>query len=91
MHRAIDAIYEHGSFRPINRELLSIPEGQRVRITVEDGNATVEDGDLTVEVGDPESLRTALSVYDGLSDDDIDEIEKIALDRSKFFGSGKGN
>ncbi len=73
MQRAIDAIFENGRFRPVHRELLAIPEGQRVRITVDDG--------------DPVSLQLAMSVYDGLSDDDIDEIEKIALDRSVFFGS----
>jgi len=26
-----------------------------------------------------------MSVYDGLSDDDVNEIEKIALDRNVFF------
>ena len=77
MQRAIDAIFENGMFRPVHRELLAIPEGQRVRITVDDG--------------DPESHRLAMSVYDGLSDDDINEIEKIAVDRSKFFNSGSEN
>ena len=77
MQRAIDAIFENGMFRPVHRELLAIPEGRRVRITVDDG--------------DPESLRLAMSVYDGLSDDDINEIEKIAVDRSKFFNSRSGN
>ena len=32
---------------------------------------------------DPLSL--AAKVYEGLSDQEIDEIEKIALDRSHFF------
>ncbi len=77
MQHAIDAIFENGTFRPIHRELLAIPEGQRVRITVDDG--------------DPESLRLALSVYDGLSDDDIDEIEQIALERRTFFGTRSEN
>ena len=77
MQHAIDAIFENGTFRPIHRELLAIPEGQRVRITVDDG--------------DPESLRLALSVYEGLSDDDIDEIEQIALERRTFFGSRSEN
>ena len=77
MQHAIDAIFENGTFRPIHRELLAIPEGQRVRITVDDG--------------DPESLRLALSVYEGISDDDIDEIEQIALERRTFFGSRSEN
>lgn len=73
MHHAIDAIYENGSFRPIHRERLAITEGQRVRITIDDR-------------GDPEALRLATSVYDGLSDNDIEEIEGIALARGNFFG-----
>ena len=73
MQLAIDAIYENGMFRPIRRERLAITEGKRVRITVDDG-------------GDPEALRLAASVYDGLSDSEIAEIEKIALDRRSFFG-----
>jgi predicted DNA-binding antitoxin AbrB/MazE fold protein len=73
MQRAIDAIYENGIFRPIRRERLAIAEGKRVRITVDDE-------------GDPEVLRLAVSVYDGLSDGEITEIEGIALDRRSFFG-----
>ncbi len=72
MQRAIDAIYENGTFRPIRREWFAITEGQRVRITVDDE-------------GDPEALRLAMSVYDGLSDSDIAEIEGTALDRGSFF------
>ena len=73
MKLAIDAIFENGTFRPVHRELLVMDEGQRVRITIEDS--------------DPESLLLALSVYDGLSNAEIDEVEKIALDRTSFFGS----
>ncbi len=75
MKQAIDAIYENGTFRPVQRDAVSIPDGQRVRITVDDGC-------------EPESLRLAASVYDGLSDEDIDEVERIALDRTSFFGAG---
>jgi len=73
MQHAIDAIYENGMFRPLHRERLAITEGKRVRITVDDE-------------GDPEALRLAVSVYDGLSDGEITEIEGIALDRRSFFG-----
>lgn len=75
MKHAIDAIYENGVFRPLQQPPVAIADGQRVRITVDD----------TCE---PEPLRLAMSVYDGLSDDDIDEIERIALDRGNFFGTG---
>jgi len=74
MKQAIDAIYENGAFRPIQRGALAITDGQRVRITVDDGC-------------EPEALRLAMTVYDGLSDNDIDEIEQIALDRRTFFGT----
>jgi PHD/YefM family antitoxin component YafN of YafNO toxin-antitoxin module len=32
-----------------------------------------------------EILRLAAQVYEGLSPDDVDEIERLALDRSHFF------
>ncbi|MCH8044297.1 MAG: antitoxin family protein [Planctomycetes bacterium] len=72
MKHAIEAIYENGAFRPIQRDAVAIPDGQRVKITVDDGC-------------EPEALRLAMNVYDGLSDRDIDEIEQIALDRGNFF------
>ncbi len=68
MKHAMDAIYENGTFRPIQREVIAIAEGQRVRITVDDE-------------GEPQALRLAVSVYDGQSENDIREIEEIALDR----------
>ena len=73
MPHTIDAIYENGVFRPVHREVLAISDGQRVRLTV-------------INQGDADSLQLAMSVYDGLSDNDISEIEGIALDRSSFFG-----
>ena len=32
-----------------------------------------------------EIMKLAEKIYEGLSDEDIEEIEKIALDRSNFF------
>ncbi|MGI8884019.1 MAG: AbrB/MazE/SpoVT family DNA-binding domain-containing protein [Pyrinomonadaceae bacterium] len=32
-----------------------------------------------------EILKLAENIYEGLSEEDIEEIEKIALDRSNFF------
>ena len=74
MKHSIDAVYENGVFRPLQRDAVVVPNGQRVRITVDDER-------------EPEALRLAISVYDGLSDKDLDEIEQIALDRSRFFGT----
>lgn len=73
MKLAIDAIYENGIFRPIRLDPVDIAEGQRVRITVDDS-------------AQPEALRLATNVYEGLPPGDIDEIERIALDRGSFFG-----
>jgi len=74
MKRLIDAVYENGTFRPLEPGGVDIPDGQRVRITIE-GEA------------EPEALRLATGVYEGLSQKQIDEIERIAVDRSNFFGT----
>ena len=39
MKHAIDAIYENGAFRPVQRDAVTIADGQRVRITVDDETA----------------------------------------------------
>ena len=73
MPYAIDAIYENGVFRPVQDQTLGISEGQRVRLTIADEMV-------------PDALQLATSVYEGLAENDIDEIEQIALDRKSFFG-----
>ncbi len=73
MKQTIDAIFEDGTFKPVDPIDLAVPEGQRVRLTVE-----------TPEL--PQAvLELATHVYEGLSDAEIDAIEEIALDRSLFF------
>jgi len=74
MKQTIDAIYENGALRPLQADSVGMFEGQRVRIIISD------------EI-EPEALRLATHVYDGLSDHQIDEIERIALERSNFFGT----
>jgi hypothetical protein len=37
---------------------------------------------------EPEALQLAISVYNGLGEKEIDEIEQIALDRGNFFRAG---
>ena len=78
MKQTIDAVYENGALRPLQAGALVMPEGQRVRITIND------------EV-EPEALRLATHVYDGLSDEEVNEIERIALDRNDFFGTKSGD
>lgn len=72
----IAAVYENGVFRPLYPVDGSISEGQQVDIVVRPGAK----GTLTPD----EILALAAKVYDGLSDEEIKEIEKIALDRSNW-------
>jgi predicted DNA-binding antitoxin AbrB/MazE fold protein len=74
MGQPIDAVYEKGAFRPLASEDLRLAEGQRVRLIVD---ASIED--------DEDVLSLAARVYEGLSDQEIDEIENIALNRSPVF------
>ena len=76
MKQTVDAVYEKGVFKPLKSPKL--PEGQHVRLEIETPPAKRSD-DL---------LELAAKVYEGLSDKQIDEIEKIALDRRDFFGDG---
>ena len=73
MTRSLDAIYENGIFRPLSAQPLAIADGQRVRITVDDQS-------------EPTPLQQLARVYEGLSNPEIDAIERIAGDRSNFFG-----
>ena len=72
MTQTIEAIYEDGIFRPLDPASLNISNGQRVQIVV------VRDNE------DP--LKEITSILDGLSPEEIEEFERIALDRSNFFG-----
>ena len=70
----LEAIYENGVFRPL--KLPKITEGQQVRLIVEE----------TSRMRTEDILNLAAQVYQGLSEEEIAEIEKIALDRRNFFG-----
>jgi predicted DNA-binding antitoxin AbrB/MazE fold protein len=70
----LEAVYENGVFRPL--KLPKITEGQQVRLIVEE----------TSRMRTEDILNLAAQVYQGLSEEEIAEIEKIALDRRNFFG-----
>jgi len=70
--QVVDAVFENGVFRPLTPLPAPPAEGQQVRITV--------DGVLSPA----EMTKLATSVFEGLSDEEMDEIEEIALDRSFF-------
>lgn len=72
MKLAIDAIYENGSFRPIQQDQIRLNEGAHVRLIVD-------------EPAIPEILKLASEVYAGMSPAEIDEIERIACERGGFF------
>ena len=78
MTQTIEAVYQNGMFRPLSPVSEEISEGKKVEITIDDKKLSPE-----------EMLELASQVYEGLSEEDIDEIEKIALDRSNFFGDKK--
>lgn len=75
MKATVDAIFEDGIFKPVERP--EIPDGEHVQLTVESA--------ARPEHEDP--LELAARVYRGLQPEEIDEIERIALDRSQFFTS----
>lgn len=74
MTQIIDAVYEKGVFRPL--ELVTLADGQKVKLSVEAAEGAPSPAEI---------LGLAAKVYEGLSEDEIGEIEAIALDRSSFF------
>ncbi len=73
--QTMEAVYEHGIFRPIQPSEVTLHDGQRVRIVIE------------TEVAADDILALATSVFDGLSEEDVDAIETIAQRRDHFFGN----
>lgn len=76
MTQTIEAIYQNGMFKPLGPVSKDLSDGEKVKLVVE----TEEENPI---------MKLAENFYDGLSEEDIDEIEKIALDRSNFFGDRK--
>jgi len=74
MTQTLDAVFKDGSFKPLNNGSLPFAEGQRVKLTVE--TPTETQGDL---------IKLAAQVYDGLTEEEVNEVERLALDRSSFF------
>jgi len=70
--QTIEAIFENDVFRPLAPINDSITEGQHVHLTI----AMLE------SQNDP--LEMLRNIYAGLSEAEIDEIERIMLDRSNW-------
>ena len=73
MEQVVDAIYENGVFTPL--ESLDLPERQRLLITIR--LPATEDPD--------QALKAWQQVYEGLSEQEVAEIESISLDRDHFM------
>ncbi len=78
MTQKVKAIYENGIFKPITSVSEIFSDGETVELIIKDKKLSPE-----------EILELAGQVYEGLSEEDINDIEKIALDRSNFFGDRK--
>ena len=74
MTQTLDAVFEDGGFKPVDSASLPFSEGQRVKLTVEVPSETEDN-----------SVELAGRVYEGLSEGDISEIERLALNRGNFF------
>ena len=74
MTETVEAIYKNGNLTLLNP--ISLNDGQKVKITIE-----VE----TKSESNP-IIKLAENFYEGLSDADVEEIERVILDRSNFFG-----
>ncbi|MBI3948511.1 MAG: antitoxin family protein [Armatimonadetes bacterium] len=74
MSVTIEAVYERGLFRPL--QPVALPEGQRVSVTVPAGAMSLAEAQA--------HLAKWHRVYEGLSDEEVAEVESIALDRANF-------
>ncbi len=72
MTKTIEAIFENGVFKPTSP--LKLSEHKKVTLIIKDSNE-----EETIDI-----LSLASLVYNGLSSKDIDDIETLALDRSRF-------
>lgn len=74
MKHTVKAMYENGVFKPVKAP--EIPHGHQVRLEIA---PLIEP--LTGDI-----LKLAAQVYEGLSEQDLDEIEAIACRRRNVFG-----
>jgi predicted DNA-binding antitoxin AbrB/MazE fold protein len=69
---SVDAVFQDGVFKPVSPP--GLPEGERVRLTVE----------RVAQTKPEDILKLASRVYEGLSQGDIDEVEDMARHRALF-------
>ncbi len=73
MRATVEAVFRDGVFTPVSRPD-EVAEGARVRLTIE-----------SLAAGTPDDiLSLARRVYDGLSPEDVADVEQIARRRALF-------
>lgn len=78
--QVLHAVYQKGVFLPTDPASPDIPEGQKVRLVVE------PDEERSEQFTDAaETLKQWTHVYDGLTEREIDGVEKIIMDRRLWF------
>ena len=65
MTQTIEAIYQNGMFKPLKPISKEISEGETVEIIIKDKRLSPD-----------EMLELAGKIYEGLSNEDIEEVEK---------------
>jgi len=78
--QTFDAVYQDGAFHLVGAHPHNLEEGHRVQLVFED---------TTPNGAEKTNLDFAAQVYVGLSEEEISEVERIAMDRSRFFSEGK--
>lgn len=73
MERILKAVYRDGVLTPL--EPLDLPEDQQVTITLH----------MPVQEDPDTALEAWQQVYAGLSEDEVSEVEQVALNRTDFM------
>ncbi len=73
MERVVEAVYQDGVLTPL--EPLDLPNSQRVTLTIQ----------VPSQPADSDPVGGWRSVYDGLAEEELREIERIILDRTTFM------
>lgn len=81
MTQQFQATYRDGALLPSGDIRLPLKEGETVDVTIQAATPTKE----------PDILKLLATVYEGLTPEEIDEIERIATDRSDFFTEPPAN
>lgn len=74
MIETLEAVYEDGVFKPL--EPTTVSEGQHVRLVIEP----------LARLAPDDMLALAAQVFEGLSEEQVEAVRQVALERREFFG-----